>query len=74
MIAFNHVRAARELTFARTEATVATVKKEAEEMMVLIDKMLREAGAPQMEERFELEEERFSLTASPSAGKPKKRR
>jgi hypothetical protein len=105
VIAFNHVRAARELTFARTylkeaglaaqpksirellgyrtlqnvgrgitEATVATVKKEAKEMMVLIDKMLREAGAPQMEERFKLEEERFSLTASPSAGKPKKRR
>ena len=57
-----------------TEATVATVKKEAKEMMVLIDKMLREAGAPKMEERFKLEEERFSLPASPSAGKPKKRR
>jgi hypothetical protein len=43
-------------------------------MMVLIDKMLQEAGPPQTEERFKLEEERFSLTASPSAGKPKKRR
>ena len=105
VIAFNHVRAARELTFARTylkeaglsalpksirellgyrtlqnvgrgitEATAATVKKEAKEMMVLIDKMLQEAGPPQTEERFKLEEERFSLTASPSAGKPKKRR
>ena len=105
VIAFNHVRAARELTFARTylkeagltalpksirellgyrtvqnvgrgitEAAAATVKKEAKEMMVLIDKMLQEAGPPQTEERFKLEEERFSLTASPSAGKPKKRR
>jgi len=40
----------------------------------LIGKMLREAGAPQMEERFKLEEERFRLTASPAAGKRKKRR
>ncbi len=57
-----------------TEAAAATVKKEAKEMMVLIDKMLLEAGAPQMEERFKLAEECFSLTASPSAGKAKKRR
>ena len=105
VIAFNHVRAARELTFARaylkeaglaalpksvrellgyrtlqnvgrgiTEAAAATVKKEAKEMTVLIGKMLQEAGASQTEERFKLEEARFRLTASPPAGKPKKRR
>jgi hypothetical protein len=42
--------------------------------MVLIDKMLREADAHQIEERFKLEEERFRFVASPPAGKRKKRR
>ena len=41
-------------------------------MMVLIDEMLQEAGPPQTEVRFKLEEERFSLTTSPSAASPEK--
>jgi len=57
-----------------TEASAATVKKEAKEMMVLIGELLQKGAPPLIEERFTLKEERFSLTAIEPIHKPKGRR
>jgi hypothetical protein len=57
-----------------TEAETATVKKEARATMAALAKRLQETAAPQMEERFKLEPERFKLAARGPAEQKRRRR
>ncbi|MGO9674758.1 MAG: CpaE family protein [Methylocella sp.] len=57
-----------------TEAGAAAVKKEAKAAMAALSNLLQQTAAPQIEERFKLEPERFAIAASaPNATKRRRR-
>jgi len=58
-----------------TEADTATVKKDAKAMMAALAKLLEQTAAPQIEERFKLAPERFTLPpAEPKVPNKRRRR